>query len=71
MIFCILPCYFLVVLDFLLLLIYKGPHVRIFSSRKVDKGTIKFDLLVGMGMVNIVNHGRPLVNSYREFIESC
>ena len=42
--------------------------MRLFSSRKVDKGTIKFDLLVGMGMVNIVNHGRPLVNSYRELL---
>ena len=40
--------------------------MRLFSSRKVDKGTLK-------SMVNhgrpLVNHGRRLANSYRELLE--
>ena len=43
--------------------------MRLFSSRKVDKGTIKLELLVGMAVVSMVNNGRPLVNSYRELLE--
>ena len=43
--------------------------MRLFSSRKVDKGTLKFELLVDMAVVSMVNHGRPLVNSYRELLE--
>ena len=43
--------------------------MRLFSSRKVDKGTLKFERLVGMSVVSMVNHGRPLVNSYRELLK--
>ena len=43
--------------------------MRLFSSRKVDKGTLKLELLVGMAVVSKVNHGRQLVNSYRELLE--